>query len=274
MAKATRDKSLADGSNRRLAVTRKIEIGKYVNAVGEATVIELASKFEVSLDTIRRDLTELESEHILTKTHGGAVRIHFVPSDSNIDLRLKVQTDAKEIIGALAASLIPNDSVIMVNAGTTALAFAKHLQNHRGLTVATNNLLIPRELPLSTYRALHIFGGTFSVSSNASIGSVGFYNNREKEFFDIQADWGIFSVGAVSLTKGFTISNMPEATMLRDMIRHCSKVVILADSTKFQRELFVKVADLAEATYLVTDASPPTNFTSALKSASVRVITP
>ena len=264
----------AETSSKKLAVTRKTAIGKFVNTAGEATVAELASKFEVSLDTIRRDLSELEAEQILTKTHGGAVKNNFVGNDSNVDLRLKVQIQAKDTIGALAAALIPNDSVIMINAGTTTLAFAKHLENHHGLTVATNNLLIPKELAASSYRALHIFGGTLLGSSNATIGSIGFYNNRDKELFDIRADWGIFSLGAVSTEKGFSISNFSEASMLRDMIRHCSRVVILADSTKFQRDLFVQVADIDVATYLITDAPPPPALAAALKAASVHLITP
>lgn len=62
--------------------------------------------------------------------------------------------------------------------------------------------------------------------------------------------------------------------MLRDMMRHCSRVIVLADSSKFQRDLFVQVAELREATYLVSDAPPPNTLLSALKKASVRVITP
>ncbi len=274
MIKKSAKASPSEGASRRLAITRKTEIGKFVNATGEATVAELASKFEVSLDTIRRDLTELEAEKILIKTHGGAVRDNFVPLDSSIDLRLKVQIAAKATIGTLAATLIPSDSVIMINAGTTTLAFAKQLQDHIGLTIATNNLLIPKELSPKVYRSLHIFGGTLLGSSNATIGSIGFYNSQEKEFFDIKADWGIFSVGAVSTDKGFSISNFSEASMLRDMIHHCSKVVILADSSKFQRDLFVQVAELGEATYLVTDAPPPAELAKALKAASVHLVTP
>lgn len=260
--------------NPRLAATRKIQIGLFVSSAGEATVSELASKFEVSLDTIRRDLTDLESEKVLIKTHGGAVRNNFIPADSNINIRFKVQAAAKETIGALAASLIPNDSVIMINAGTTTLEFAKSLKSHHGLTVATNNLLVPRDLSPKSYRALHIFGGILSYNSNATIGSIGFYNTQNEEVFDIRADWGVFSIGAVSTEKGFSISNMQEATMLRDMMRHCSRVIILADSSKFQRDLFVQVAELRDATYLVSEAAPPTKLSSALKTASVTVITP
>ena len=260
--------------NPRLAATRKIQIGLFVSSAGEATVSELASKFEVSLDTIRRDLTDLESEKVLIKTHGGAVRNNFIPADSNIDMRFKIQAAAKETIGTLAASLIPNDSVIMINAGTTTLEFAKSLKSHHGLTVATNNLLVPRDLPPKSYRALHIFGGIFSYSSNATIGSIGFYNTQNEEVFDIRADWGVFSVGAISTEKGFSISNLQEATMLRDMMRHCSRVIILADSSKFQRELFVQVAELRDATYLVSEAAPPTKLLNALKTASVTVIAP
>lgn len=260
--------------NHRLAATRKTQIGLFVNSAGEATVAELAIKFEVSLDTVRRDLTDLESEKILIKTHGGAVRNNFIPADSNTAIRFKIQVDAKEKIGALAASLIPNDSVVMINAGTTTLEFAKSLKNHHGLTVATNNLLVSRDLSPKSYRSLHIFGGTFSYNSNATIGSIGFYNTRDKEVFDIHADWGVFSVGAVSTEKGFSVSNLQEATMMRDMMRHCSRVIVLADSSKFQRNLFIQVAALREATYLVSEAVPPTNLFDALKTASVSIITP
>lgn len=67
--------------------------------------------------------------------------------------------------------------------------------------MATNNLLVPRDLSPKSYRALHIFGGTLSYNSNATIGSIGFYNTQDAKVFDIRADWGVFLLGRSRLKK-------------------------------------------------------------------------
>lgn len=260
---------------RRLPAGRKADLAAYVYELGQVTVSELAEHFEVSTDTIRRDLDDLDAENIVIRTHGGAISPNLIPRpDTGIDVRLRVQTGKKELIGAAAATLVDDNSVIIMNAGTTILAVARHLSNHTGLTVATNNLQVPRELSPKTYRALHIFGGALLYSSQATIGPVSFQTQGGGGELDIRCDLALIAVGGVSVDGGYSISNLSEASMLKDMMARSTKVAILADSTKFGVRLFAQLAELGRADYFVTDVEPPSDLLEALKKNKVTVVTP
>ena len=137
-----------DEGVRRLPAGRKAELATYVTEVGEASVAKLAQRFDVSVDTIRRDLDALDAEGHLIRTHGGAVGVTAAPKpEFGVDVRMRMQSDAKNAIAVIAAGLISDGMVLMVNAGTTTLAIARHLRDHRQLTIATNSLQLAAVLP-------------------------------------------------------------------------------------------------------------------------------
>lgn len=260
-------------SPRRLPAGRKADLAKFISETGEVTVAELAERFDVSSDTIRRDLDQLDADGVVIRTHGGAVSLNSVPrADTGLDLRLKFQTAAKERIGAAAASLVQNDSVIMINAGTTTLALARHLDEHHGLTVATNSLLIPGEIAPKAFRGLYVFGGAVHPSDQKTIGPVAFQTVGGGAEMDVQCDLVLLGVGAVSPQTGYSTSNLEEAAMMNEMMVRASRVAILADSSKFGRRLFAQVAELSRADYFVTDAPPPDDLAEAFASGGVEVI--
>ena len=259
----------------RLPAGRKADLAAYVTEVGEVTVSALASRFGVSADTIRRDLDQLDADGFLVRTHGGAVSIAVMPStEKKLDVRLRLQRSAKEKIGAVAAGLVENGSVVMINAGTTTLSVVRHLEDHRELTIATNNLRIPTEISPKVCRDLYVFGGAVRLSGQATIGPIGFQFSDSGNDLDLHCDLALISVGAVSAESGFSTSNLAEALMMSEMISRATKVAILADSTKFDRRLFAQVADLASVDYLVTDASPPAGLREALRENGVEVLLP
>jgi DeoR family fructose operon transcriptional repressor len=263
-----------DGSLlRRLPAGRKADLAAYVYEHGQVAVSELAEHFKVSTDTIRRDLDDLDSENILIRTHGGAISPNIVPKpDTGIDVRMRVQISRKDAIGGVAASLIQDNSVVIMNAGTTILAVARHLSSHTGLTIATNNLQISKELQPKCYRALHIFGGSVLHSSQATIGPVSFQALGGGDV-DIQCNLALIAVGGVSAV-GYSVSNLAEASMLKEMMARSEKVAILADSTKTDVRLFAQLADLGRADYFITDTAPQAHLSEALKKHKVQVITP
>ena len=149
-----------DERQRHLPAGRKAQLAAYVADTGQVTVGELAERFGVSIDTVRRDLDQLAAEGILVRTYGGAVSLSTVSrTDRAVDQRLTVQEQEKEKIAALAATLVQDGSTIMINGGTTTLALARNLGQHRDLTVATNNLLVPGALPPTAIRDIYMFGG-------------------------------------------------------------------------------------------------------------------
>ena len=259
---------------KKLPAGRKANLAAYVYKQGQVTVAELAEYLNVSADTIRRDLDELSSENILIRTHGGAISPTLIPKpDSNLDIRTGVQIARKEAIGKAAASLISNNSVVLMNSGTTVLAVVKALSNHTGLTIATNNLHIPNELNAPSVSALHIFGGTVLLSSQATIGPVTL-PTAGGENLEIECDIALIAVGGVSIDGGYSVSNFAEASMFREMMKRAKKVAILADATKINIKHFARLSDLSEADYFVTDIDPPKEIKNALIEANVEIILP
>jgi DeoR family glycerol-3-phosphate regulon repressor/DeoR family fructose operon transcriptional repressor len=259
---------------RHLPAGRKAQLAAYVAEAGQVTVGALAERFGVSIDTIRRDLDQLSADGVLVRTYGGAVSLSTLsPVDRAVDVRLNLQAREKETIAALAASLVDDGSIIMINGGTTTLALARNLRHHRDLTVATNNLLVPPALPPSAVRDLYVFGGAVRSLTLATVGPVSFPVAGGSEL-DISCDLALIGVGAISAVAGYTTSNLAEAAMMREMISRAARVAILADSSKFGRRLFAQVSELGSADYLVTDSTPPQDLLDALIESKVELVTP
>jgi DeoR family transcriptional regulator, fructose operon transcriptional repressor len=259
---------------RHLPAGRKARLAAYVAETGQVTVGALAERFGVSIDTIRRDLDQLSAEGVLVRTYGGAVSLSTVSRvDRAVDVRLNLQEAEKEKIATLALSLVEDGSTIMINGGTTTLALARKLHNHRDLTVATNNLLVPPALAPAAIRDLYVFGGAVRLTTQATIGPISLRVAGDTEL-DIRCDVAFIGVGAVSVDAGYSTSNLGEAAMMRAMMSRAARVAILADSSKFGRRLFAQVSELRSADFLITDTSPSPDLVDALAVNDVELITP
>ncbi|NEE01004.1 DeoR/GlpR transcriptional regulator [Phytoactinopolyspora halotolerans] len=261
------------GQSRRLPAGRKAELAAYVAEVGQVTVAKLAERFAVSADTIRRDLDQLDADGLLIRTHGGAVSLSAVPRpDTGLDVRMRLQTTAKEKIGALTASLVQDGTAVVINAGTTTLAVVRQLREQRELTIATNSLRIPAEISPEVYRDLYVFGGQVRLSAQATVGPVSFKTASAGGDVEVRFDLAIIAVGAIDAEGGFSTSNLGEAAMMAEMMDHATTVAVLADHSKFGRRLFAQIADLGRADYLLTDSEPPPEVADALDEAGVKVL--
>lgn len=261
------------GRGRRLPAGRKADLAAFVAESGQVTVAALSEHFGVSIDTVRRDLDQLDREGVLIRTHGGAVSIDGPRTDRGLDVRLRMQIAEKESIAKLAAGLVADGTVVMLNAGTTTLAVARALRDHRELTIATNNLRIPAEISPKAIRDLYVFGGAVRTITQATTGPVAFTMNAGGPEVDIQCDLALIAVGAVATT-GYSTSNLGDAAMMADMMQRAQHTAILADSSKMGRRLFAQVASLDRADYLVTDTAPEPELADALAQAGVQVLTP
>jgi len=256
----------------RLPAGRKAELVSYLSEAEQVTVNQLAERFDVSRDTVRRDLHQLHKEGLVVRTHGGAVSVNAVAAaEKKLDVRMRQHPTEKDQIGALAATLVSDNSVLMLNAGTTTLSVVRHLSERRDLTIATNNLRIAAEISPNTVRDIYVFGGSVRLGGQATIGPVSlqFPGGRDLQ---LRCDLALISVGAVSARDGYSTSNLAEAIMMGEMMERAAKVAILADSSKFTQPLFAQIAELDHADYLVTDAKPPADLAHALKQAHVDVL--
>lgn len=262
----------ADAQANMVPAARREQIAALVAGAGPVSVRTLASRLQVSSDTVRRDLDRLTREGRLVRTHGGAMSRPTTPSNDGSTAFDLAFTPAKDAVGALAAGLVHDDTAIMVNAGATAVAMARHLRGRRGLTIVTNNLLIPLSVPAGCCRFMYVLGGEVRLTGQSTIGSVG--QQLADSRLDIHCDLALVSIGGVTIERGYSMGDLHEAVMMHEMMARAGKVAILADSSKYGRQLFANVADLGEADYFVTDVTPPAELREALLAKGVEILTP
>ena len=250
-----------------LPAKRRAEMLRLIKRSGQAVVTEMSAHFDVSPDTIRRDLDALAGQGLIDRIHGGAVPASdLASSDTPFKLRVETQASAKANIGRAAAELIANGETLIVNGGTTTLAFAGSLGERQNLTVVTNNLGLPSAVPSQAVSTLYLLGGEFRNDAQITMGQVGFVGAQA-----INADTAVIGVGGIN-AHGCSTSLLAEANMMLQMIAASRRTIILADSTKFGRRAFAEVVLLSQCDVLVTDAQPPEDLSTALEAAGVRVI--
>lgn len=267
---SVRSSAGADGSHAvDIPAGRRSRIADYVAEVGLVTVTSLANRFGISSDTVRRDLDLLASQGAVLRTRGGAMRL---TGSELVEMRKPDQFAAlaKTAVGALAASLVEDDMAIMLNAGLTTVALARNLVGCRGLTVVTNNLLVPPVLPAECCEFAYVLGGETRLSSHSTIGSVS--RQLAGSALDMTCDLALVSVGGVTLERGYSTDDLPEALMIHEMMQRASKVAVLADSTKIGRALFANIGDFGEADYFVTDLDIPADLAGQLAENDVTVL--
>lgn len=253
---------------------RRADLIAFVEDAGQGTVAELAEEFGVSFDTIRRDLDHLADAGELVRTHGGAVaKGHLASSDTPFPSRVALNMDSKALIAREAATHINDGETVIMNGGTTVLAFAAALSGVRGLTVVTNNLRVPFELPAGVAQDLHIIGGTCRVSAMVTIGPVHFPGPAGRATHAIHADVAVIGVGGISSEDGLTTSNLSEAQMMREMIDASSRVIVIADHSKVGRSAFAHICDFGEVDLIITDREVPENIARVAREAECAIVT-
>jgi DeoR/GlpR family transcriptional regulator of sugar metabolism len=254
-------------SDSALPAKRRSDIARLAKQLGQITVTDMSARFEVSLDTIRRDLDILADQGLILRTHGGGVPSEsMAAADSPFEQRISARQDAKERIGRAAAKLIAPGETLIVNGGSTAVAFATSLGDLTRLTIVTNNLGLPSAFPASAVANLYLLGGEIRSGAHITLGPVGFVGTRQ-----IAADTAVIGIGGIT-EDGCSTSRIEEATMIAAMIAAARRTIVIADSAKFGRTGFAVVAPLDQVDVLVTDVEPSGKLKEALDAADVRLV--
>ena len=188
-----------------LAITRKNKIKEIITEKKSATVAELAKLFNITEETIRRDLSQLESEGFLKRIYGGAYIEDIVQSDLDVRLREKIMVKDKEIIANECARIIMNGNSIFLDASTTSLYIATKIKNKK-ITVITNSLKIANLLSDSETVRLLLVGGILDSSSLSFVGK-----NTENDMRQYFVDKAFISCRSIHLKTGITDSNEQQA---------------------------------------------------------------
>ena len=229
---------------------RSPEIIKLANQQSIVRVEELAVYFNVSLQTIRKDLNKLCSDGQLERVHGGAI----IPSHiENIEYeqRKKINLLGKQAIGQECAKNIPNEICLFMGIGTSTETVAKLLLEHKNLLIVTNNLNIANVLKNNTKSEVVITGGNLRKSDGALIGQPALETIKNFKF-----DLAILGCSALDREGNMLDFDTQEILVNQSIISQADKTYLLADHTKFLRKAPVKIATLSIICLLYTSPSP------------------
>lgn len=233
------------------------------------TVQEAAEMFEVTEETIRRDLRAMETQGLIVRTHGGAILADDINMEISLEIREGINIKGKSAIGKLAASLVQNGDTLFLDASTSSLYVAKHLKQKKGLTVITNAERIILELASCSDINVISTGGFLRKKSLSCVGRA-----AETAVSSYHADKVFFSSKGFSPQLGATDSNEQESVIRKLMITHSKEVVYLCDHTKFQRTGYIATAQLSDITHFIADVMPPAEWEKEMDDKNVKVIYP
>ena len=230
-----------------IAAVRKQKILDVVLEKKSATVVELARMFNVTNETIRRDLTDLEKQGKLKRSYGGAFVQTGIGNLVATDVRAEAYVDSKTAIAQICRHFIHNGDAIFLDNSTTAFFVAKAIQGMR-LTVLTNNLMIVNLLAKSGSIHLVCTGGDYANEEKAFSG-----NGAIRMLENYYVDASFLSCRSLSLEHGVTDSTEIWTAMRQQIIRRSAKNFIIADYTKFDQTSYTYICNFNSVYAVVTD---------------------
>lgn len=255
------------------ATERQQVIEKLVSVEGRAAVIDLARRFGVTTETVRRDLAQLEAAGAVRRVHGGAVaRSRVSTAESSVAERAERRREAKLAIAARALDAVPVgfDGSIYLDAGTTTAALAHMLVERsaasRPLEVVTHSMTIAHVLAGSTGLSLTAIGGRVRGLTAAAVGS-----QTVDAISHLRPDIAFVGTNGLSGTFGLSTPDPDEAAVKRAIIASSRRSIVLADADKLDAELLVSFGRLDDIDVLVTDGAPSAMLKEAVSAAGVEV---
>jgi DeoR family transcriptional regulator, glycerol-3-phosphate regulon repressor len=233
------------------ATPRQQEIVMLAREVGRVDVDMLAERFNVTPQTIRKDLNDLCEQGILHRYHGGAVLATGIVN-FGYEARRQLATLEKRRIGLKAASLIPDNSSILINIGTTTEQVATALRGHRGLLVITNNINVINILMGLKEIEVIIAGGVVRPTDGGVVGETAVDFIRQ-----FKVDYAVIGASAIDEDGVLLDYDYREVKVARAIIENARRSILVADSMKYQRAAPVRIGHLSEINFFVTDEEPP-----------------
>lgn len=245
---------------------RHATIMKTLGLHGSCTVSGLARQLEVSDETIRRDIKMMAGRGLVERVHGG-VMLPDLFKEPEFQRRLNQNADAKRAIARAAAAEVRQGEALMLDTGSTTAYVGRALSSHSELMVVTNCTDIARTLASNSRNKVYLACGEFRADDGAVFGTAAV---RFVERFRVRT--AILSIAAISLDGGFMDFHLSEAEFSQAAMRQASRVMVVADSSKFTAQAPIGVCDFADVDLLVTERRPPPPFADRLARAGVRVL--
>jgi DeoR family glycerol-3-phosphate regulon repressor len=239
---------------------------KAVRETGFATIEALARQFDVTPQTIRRDINTLSRDGRLNRYHGGAA---LSSSTENVDYssRKVICLKEKQAIAREAARLIPNNASLFVNIGTTTEEVARALCNHKKLKIITNNLNVALIFSGIENFEIIVAGGMLRHKDNGIVGMSSIDFIRQ-----FKVDYGVIGISGIDMDGTLLDFDYREVRAARTIMDNSRQVILVADHTKFGRNAMVRLGSLTEIDSLITDREPPPGLAEVITGADVQLV--
>jgi len=247
---------------------RKKSILKQLAYKGKVHVNELAQKFEVTTETIRRDLDDLEKDSKLKKVYGGAVKFKTEVEPAYYEREVS-HAEEKRLIGTLAAKLIEDNDVLVIDEGSTVMQIIHHLEGKRNLTILVCSipaltLMIECQKRGTLDGKIIFIGGEVNAKHLRVSGPI-----AEKMMEDFYVNKAFVSTDGLSLEYGISGYDYERALFTRKLIRCSETAIVLADSSKIAKRTVAKIADLSDIHYVISNSGPPAGWDTPLQEIGV-----
>lgn len=230
---------------------RQSEILEIARSEGRATVEQLSRKFSVTLQTIRRDLSDLADAGLMDRVHGGAV-LRTGVVNQGYDHRRRTNEVAKAAIGRACAATIPNNCSIILNLGTTTEAVARELLRHTNITVFTNNMNVANTLMANAACEVVLAGGALRRSDGGLVGEL-----TTQFFSQFKVDYAVIGCSSIDADGDILDFDLAEVRVSRAIIAQSRKTFLVADNSKLNRTAPARLASLADLSAFYTNAALP-----------------
>jgi DeoR/GlpR family transcriptional regulator of sugar metabolism len=248
-------------------VKRIDKIKQKVEAEGEVFVSDLSRLFNVTEETIRRDLEKLKNDGVVTRTYGGAMLNTAVQNERVIfSKRRAINLEAKQKIARLAVREFGEARTVMFDNSTTVIEAVKLLKNDKKLTAISFSAQIFQELE-DTNMMVVSTGGIYDERTRSFYGTLAKDNIRK---YNVEV--ALLGCKGLDMNNGISDSSEGEADLKTEMSNRATCVVVLADHSKFSQTAFVNFLDWDKVDYLITDECPNTTWAIFLEKMSVNVI--
>ncbi|WP_111559178.1 DeoR/GlpR family DNA-binding transcription regulator [Paracoccus sediminilitoris] len=245
---------------------RQPQILEIARRDGKVTVEGLADHFGVTLQTIRRDLSELADTGRLERVHGGAILSSGVANIGYEDRRALHQ-DAKTRIARACAAEVPENISLFLNIGTSTEAVARELLGHRNMLVVTNNINVANILAANPDCDVIVTGGSLRRSDGGLVGSLAAQTIQQFKF-----DLAVIGCSALDRDGDMLDFDIQEVGVSQTILRQSRRTFLVADHSKLTRSAPARIASLSQVNCLFTDKALPRDLTQACQDWQTRIV--
>ena len=250
-----------------LSIERRYAILSQLYLYVKVIVSQLIVEFDVTEETIRRDLEKLDKDGLAQKTYGGAVLVQNFSTDLPHSVRKRANVEAKQKIAEKISSLFHDGDCIMLDASSTALLLLNYIKNLKNITLITNSVEALIELSDKDDWNLFSTGGKLKRGSLSLVGPA-----AEKTIRTIHVDYAVCSSKGIDIERGITDSNEKDSEMKQAIFDSAETKILVVDSSKFNRISLIKVCDVGNVDVIATDTQPEANWVEYLKSKNIDLI--